>query len=315
MKVDSQAVKETIYNHAEFKQYSQTLDEVFAAWKKKVTPTLEGISPTTKPKQLIHTISELLLKEYEGKALIDRYDVYQHLMNYWNELMKDDVYMLVEDGWVARTRRIIEKNNKGKEVDKGWTCDLLPKSIIIANYFADKQAAIQQLEADKESTEAELTALEEEHTGEEGLLADATNDNGKLTKATVSKRMKEIKGDASEKEAYALLQQAEKLFEKAASLGKQLKEKEAELDELCLKQYEKLSPAEVKELVLEKKWMASLQSSIQGEIDAISQRLTARIKELGERYDETLGALDKATRELEDKVSAHLKKMGLVWNQ
>ena len=106
---------------------------------------LKGINPATQPKKLIHELSELLLQQYEGKALIDRYDIYQHLMNYWNEVMKDDVYMLVEDGWVARTRRIIEKNNKGKEVDKGWTCDLLPKSIIINEYFADKQAAIQQL--------------------------------------------------------------------------------------------------------------------------------------------------------------------------
>lgn len=314
LKIDSTAIKETIYNHPEFTQYSKELDAIFDAWKQQVLKQLQGINPDTQPKKLIHELSELLLKQYEGKVLIDRYDIYQHLMNYWNEVMKDDVYMLVEDGWVARTRRIIEKNNKGKEVDKGWTCDLLPKSIIINEYFADKLAAIQQLEAEKESAEAKITSLEEEHTGEEGLLADATNDNGKLTKATVTKRMKEIKGDSSEKEAYALMQTMEKLFEKVASLGKQLKEKEAELDELTLKQYEKLSEADVKKLVIENKWITSFQSSIQAEIDAISQRLTTRIKELGERYDVTLGALDSATKELEDKVSAHLKKMGLVWN-
>ncbi len=315
LKIDATAIKETIYNHPEFTQYGTELDAVFDAWKQQVVKKLQGINRDTQPKKLIHELSELLLKQYEGKALIDRYDIYQHLMNYWNNVMKDDVYMLVEDGWVARTKRIIEKNNKGKEVDKGWTCDLLPKSIIINEYFADKQAAIQQLEADKESAEAEITSLEEEHAGEEGLLADATNDNGKLTKATITKRMKEIKGDANEKEAYTLLQQVEKLFEKAASLGKQLKEKEAELDELTLKQYEKLTEADVKKLVIESKWITSLQSSIQAEIDAISQRLTTRIKEVGERYDETLGSLDKATKELEDKVSAHLKKMGLVWSK
>ena len=236
-------------------------------------------------------------------------------MNYWNEIMKDDVYMLIEEGWVARVRRIIEKNNKGKEVDKGWTCDLLPKSIIISEYFADKQTAIQQLEADIESIQAELTGYEEEHAGEEGMLADASNDNGKLTKATVAKRIKEIKGDASEKEALAMLQSIEKLFEKAARIGKQLKEKQAELDELTMKKYEQLSEAEVKDLVIEKKWMNSLAASIQGEIDAISQRLTARIKELGERYDETLGALDASAKELEEQVNAHLKQMGLVWSK
>jgi type I restriction enzyme M protein len=228
--------------------------------------------------------------------------------------MKDDVYMLIEDGWVARVRRIIEKNNKGKEVDKGWTCDLLPKNIIIDNYFADKKAAIQQIETDLEGIQAEIAQYEEEHTGEESMLEQAANDNGKITKATLAKRMKEIKGDASEKEAYKLMQAIESLFEKQGGLSKQLKEKQAELEEVTLKKYDKLTEAEVKNLVIEKKWSKVLNTSIKGEIDAISQRLTLRIKELGERYDDTLGALDASTNKLENKVNSHLKKMGLVWS-
>ena len=287
---------------------------MFATWKTKVHATLSGINKNTIPKKWCFDIAETLLEQYENKALIDRYDIYQHLMDYWNETMKDDVYMLIEDGWVARVRRVIEKNNKGKEIDKGWTCDLLPKNIIIYEYFSDKLEAIQQIESDIESTQAETTSYEEEHAVEEGLLADAANDNGKLTKNTVSKRMKEIKGDASEKEALSMLQTIEKHFEKTAQLAKQLKEKQQELDESCLKKYEQLSEADVKHLVIEQKWMQTLKGSIQGEIDAISQSLTARIKELGERYDETLGALDATANELEEKVNAHLTKMGLVWN-
>jgi len=314
LKVDGTAFKETIYAHPEFINYRKKLDRVFDAWKQDVSKSLLGIKKETSPKKLVYQLAEYLLAQYENKPLIDRYDIYQHLMNYWNETMKDDVYMLIEEGWTAKVRRIIEKNNKGKEVDKGWTCDLLPKSIIIDNYFADKLGALQQLEAILESTLAEITGYEEEHAGEEGLLADATNDNGKLTKATVAKRLKEIKNDASEKQAYQLLQSIEKLFEQQAAIGKQLKDQTAELDNLTLKQYDKLTEAEVKELVIEKKWMRSLSASIQGEIDAISQRLTARIKELGERYDDTLGAIDTSVKTLEEKVNAHLKKMGLVWS-
>ena len=314
LKVDSSAIKETIFSHKEFIGYGKELDEVFEAWKKKVNKTLSGINKATKPKKLIHELSEELLEQYKDKALIDRYDIYQHLMNYWNEIMKDDVYMLIEDGWVARVRRIIEKNNKGKEVDKGWTCDLLPKNIIIDNYFADKKSEIQQIETDLESILAEITQYEEEHTGEEGLLEQAANDNGKITKATLAKRMKEIKGDASEKEANKLMQVIETLFEKQSSFNKQLKEKQSELENLTLRKYDTLSEAEVKNLVIEKKWLAVLNSNIKDEIDAISQRLTSRIKELGERYDDTLGVLDSSTKKLEGKVNAHLKKMGLVWN-
>jgi type I restriction enzyme M protein len=104
------------------------------------------------------------------------------------------------------------------------------------------------------------------------------------------------------------------LFEKQVSLNKQLKEKQAELEDLTLKKYDKLTEAEVKNLVIEKKWLALLNFNITGEIDAISQRLTARIKELGDRYDDTLSSLDTSTKKLENNVNAHLKKMGLVWN-
>lgn len=315
LKTETAQVKETIYQHPEFIQYGKELDRVFESWKAKATPLLKGINSNTQPKQLIYEISEMLLKEYEGKALIDRYAIYQHLMNYWNDTLKDDVYMLIEDGWIARTRRITEKNNKGKEVDKGWTCDLLPKNLIIQEYLAAELNKLQGLEAERETIEAEITALEEEHTGEEGLLADATNDNGKVTRATVSKRLKEIKGDAGEKDAVALLQKMEQLFEKSVQLGKQIKEAETALDENALKQYDQLTVEETMRLVIEKKWMDSLLNLIQGEIEGISQKLTARIKELGERYNETLGDIDTTTKELEEKVNVHLKMMGFVWSK
>ena len=314
LKVETSAIKETIFSHSEFVKYGKELDAVFEGWKGNVKKELEGISGSTKPKSLIFDVAEKLLASYENKALIDRYDIYQHLMNYWNDIMKDDAYMLIEDGWVANVKRIVEKNAKGKEVDKGWTCDLIPKSIIIQEYLAKEQTALQQLENELESLQAELTNYEEEHGVEEGLLAEAVNDKGKLTKATVAKRMKEIKGDKSEKDAYELLQVIEKHFDQTATLTKSIKEKTKQLDDACMKQYDKLTEKDVKRLVIEMKWMSTLQTNINGEIDAISQRLTARIKELGERYGETLGDIDSSVKELEDKVNAHLKRMGLVWN-
>lgn len=313
LKVETSTIKETIYSHKEFVEYSKTLDVVFDEWKSKVKKNLEVISGSTKPKKLILEIAETLLETYDNKALIDRYNIYQHLMNYWNETMKDDVYMLIEDGWAANVRRVIEKNAKGKDVDKGWTCDLLPKSIIIQEYFAKEQNELQQMEGELESLQSEITNFEEEQGGEEGLLADAVNDKGKLTKATVAKRMKEIKGDKSEKETFELLQTIEQIFDNTATLSKTIREKTTQLDDLCMKQYDKLTEKDVKRLVIDKKWMATIQTSINGEIDAISQRLTTRIKELGERYGDTLGDIDSNVKELEEKVNAHLQKMGLVW--
>ena len=73
-------------------------------------------------------------------------------------------------GWKAETARIIEKDKKGKEKDKGWTCDLIPKALIVARYFAKEQTAIQQIATEVETVTAKLLELEEEHGGEQTLL-------------------------------------------------------------------------------------------------------------------------------------------------
>ncbi len=117
------------------------------------------------------------------KLLIDEYDVYQHLMDYWTETMQDDFYLIATDGWKAETYRIIEK-------DKGWACDLVPKSLIVARYFAKEQEAITKLEAELENVTAQMTEMEEEQSGEEGVFS--TLD--KVNKASVTTRLKEING-------------------------------------------------------------------------------------------------------------------------
>lgn len=127
------------------------------------------------PKELINEVAEDLLTHYTGQPLIDKYDVYQHLMNYWAEAMQDDCYLIAADGWKATTYRVIEvkKNKQGetlKEVDKGWACDLVPKSFVVARYFVVEQEAIRSLESELENLNASLAELEAEHSGEGGAL-------------------------------------------------------------------------------------------------------------------------------------------------
>ena len=146
------------------------------------------------------------------------------------------------------------------------------------------------------------------------MLSDATNDKGSITKTTLSDFIKKIKADPAEKEALAMANALLKLFTEEATLKKQVKAKEAELDDLTLKQFGLLTEQEVRTLVVDDKWIASLNALMQSEIDAISQRLTGRIKELADGYENTLGELTTSTKTLEENVSTHLEKMGLVWS-
>jgi type I restriction enzyme M protein len=309
-KVAKDAIKQTIFNHPDFKAFSANMSNVFKTWEVDATKELKALKNGFKPKKIIHQIAENLLSTYTGKPLMDKYDVYQHLMDYWNEVMQDDLYQIAEDGWVATPYRIIEKNKKtGKETDKGWTCDLIPPSLMINQYFKTDKEALEALEAERENIIAQLTELEEEHSGEEGIFADFD----KVNKGTVAKRLKEIGKSKDAKDEIEVLNRYLELSEQQTKLNTDIKKASEAMDKKALEQYKKLSEDEVKQVVVVAKWMNAMETAIQGEMERISQRLTGRIKELMERYETPLPEIDNELSALEAKVNAHLNKMGFVW--
>lgn len=314
LNVEKSAIKSTIFEHSDFMQYDTQLNSLFEDFKRVNHAKMNTISFDTKPKDFIKTISEDILERYGNKPLIGQYDIYQHLLDYWNETLKDDVYLIVEDGWVAKVKRILEKNKKGTEVDKGWTCDLIPKELVINRFLASEYQELVNIETELESVQSEIVSFEEEHAGDEGILSDATNDKGSITKTTVTVFIKDIKSNPAEKETLSIANDLLKLFNREAELKKDQKEKAIALDNLTLKTFKELTEEDVRILVVDDKWLTSIKASIQTEIDAISQRLTGRVKQLAERYEKTLIELDKENKTLEDKVSAHLEKMVLVWS-
>ncbi len=306
---DKSAIESTIYGHPEFAIFIARMKTHFASWRQKSAKTLRQLKAGSHPKDVIGALSEDLLAHYTGQALIDKYDVYQHLMDYWAEIMQDDCYFIAAEGWKAETSRVIEKDKKGKEKDRGWVCDLVPKTLLVARYFSSEQEEITKLEADMESIAARSTELEEEHGGEEGAFSELD----KVNKANVTARLKEIDGDKEAKDEAAALNQWLKIANEESEFKNRLKEVTANLDIKVYAKYPKLTEAEVKTLVVDHKWLAALDATIHGEMDRISQALTQRVKELAERYEMPISQMVSRVAELERKVDRHLEKMGFAW--
>ena len=306
--VDKSGIKAAICEHLEFSSFITGMNEHFALWRHKTAKMLKALEPGCHPKAVISKIAEELLAHYLGKPLMDPYAVYQHLLDYWAETMQDDCYLISADGWNAETSRIIERDKKGKEKDKGWNCDLVPKALIVARYFAKQQAAVDQIATELETAAARLAELEEEHGGDEGALSELE----KVNKAEIAKRLKEIISDEDAADEATVLIEWLKLSECESDLKKRLKDAEAALDAKTYAQYPKLTEAEIKTLVVDDKWLAALDVVIQGEMDRISQALTVRVKELAERYETPMRRMASRVAELEDKVSQHLAKMGFA---
>jgi type I restriction enzyme M protein len=309
LKVEKDQIKNTIFNHHEFIQFSEQMDSVFNGWKKRTTKRLKNLSAGFKPKEIIHQISEDLLEAYSDIHLIDKYDAYQHTMNYWNDVMQDDCYIIAVDGWKAEVYRVMVENKKGAQIDKGWTCDLISADLVMNRYFSKEKNIIAQLEDEWDALAADLKELEEEHSGEDGHFASME----KVNKANVQKRLKDIKKSKDAKEEVKVLETYLKLAEEQAELKSEISTAIDQLDELTLSKYSQLTEGEIKQLVVDDKWITSIEKSIKSEMERISQRLTQRIKELAGRYETPMPLQTKEVADLEKKVNAHLKKMGFVW--
>jgi type I restriction enzyme M protein len=308
-------VKNTILNHGEFKAFASQSREPFTAWSESAE--LKSIAIGDKPKQLIHDISEALLNRYAGMPLLSKYDIYQILMDYWAEVMQDDVYVLMQDGWPAGKvlrELVARKGEKLKETPDltlnkiKYKAELIPPVLIVQRYFATEQAQLDALQAKLDNATQELDSFIEENSAEDGNLADALNDKDKVTKVSVTARLK-LAADAEER---AALKQVQKLFDAETRCKKAVKDAQDALDLAVFKHYPSLSEADIKTLMVDDKWLATLREQIEAEIERITQQLANRVKQLDERYAEPLPAIIQSVEQLSNKVAEHLKAMGLA---
>jgi len=315
--IASTEIRSTILLHPEFEEFRKQVRKIVGSWRTKVAVLLKDISTKDRPKAIIQTISDQLLSVCANLHLIDKYDVYQHLMTYWEEVMQDDAYILTTEGWKAGnvvTRLQRENKGKKKEIEglPGLEGRLIPVSLMIKTYFSKEQAELDELSARLEQIAAEMDELKDEHGGEEGLLAEVI-DNDKINKGALQKRIKEIKTDKDYTDELKVLEQYMALVDKEAETKKTLKEQEKALENKVLARYPILSLEEIKTLVVERKWIDSLQIVIVGQVDRLAQSLTGRVQQLADRYIDTLPALSKSVDTLATTVDAHLKKMGFIW--
>jgi type I restriction enzyme M protein len=321
-------VKPTILCHREFAAFNESATRLFFCWKKATRSRLEGVKKGDHPKALMETIAEDLLATFRDAPLIDAYDVYQHLMDYWAETMQDDCYLIAGDGWKAgaQPREIVQvKNKDGKlawpeahDYKKGkrrFKSDLIPATILISRYLASEQAAIDSLQAELASIEQQLDELKEEQGGEEGLLAEVIEGEGdkqKITAKAIEARLRGIGLDPAFDEERQALDGYQAILDKQAETRARLKKAQEGLDAKVDAKYPKLTEDEIKTLVIDDKWLATLTATLHGELDRVSQILTARIRQLAGRYATPLPQLTDEVAALAARVEGHLQKMGTV---
>lgn len=248
-------VVSTITASPEFLRHADQVDTAFSSWKDSVTPVLVHLENTVQPKKLIEQISEQILSDFEQVSLMDKYDVYEVLMEYWAETMQDDVYAVCYDGYEAGREiayKYVTKKKKenGQTIEvktdkiKGFEGKLLPKALIAAHFFEEDVKALDTLRCQLDEVSTKLEELAEENGGEDGLFAQLED----LKKATISARIKAIKKDPAAKEELAALKEYMSLLDAESNYKKAIKQDEVDLDTKLEKKYPQLTLKEIRHL-------------------------------------------------------------------
>ncbi len=318
-------VKAAIVNHEEFRRFQQNVAETFDSWCAVHRPRLGDLSADADPKLLVAALAEDLLTRFAAVPLLSRYDVYQRLMDYWDETMHDDAYLVVNAGWVAAaTPRRLEgegasrfKETPDLVVDRcKYKMDLIPPELIARRYFAAEQAEVEALELRWQAIADQVADRVADSSGDDrggaGLLEAAVNGHGRVSASGIRERLLALADDPDADEERCALDEALALMESEARAAKALKAAKTTLDRRILDRYATLQEADIVSLVVDGKWFACLREGILEEAERLTLRLAVRVRELGERYARPLRELARDVEAYQRKVAGHLKRMGLV---
>ncbi|PKO04923.1 MAG: type I restriction-modification system subunit M [Chloroflexi bacterium HGW-Chloroflexi-3] len=295
LKVEKDQIKNVIQNNKDFQEFSKKVKLAFETWSQRILTPINSLNPPLiSIKNFIEVLSDLLFQEFSDIPLIDKYDVYQKLMDYWTETMQDDVFMIVNEGWVPN------------EI-------LIPAEIIINQFFLEEQFRIFEFETEKGNLVAQKEELEEEHSGEEGVFEELRADNGKISKSDLKHRIQEIKDDYDFVDEFMILNEYLKILDNEVAINKIITQNQKQLQVNVKNRYSKLSNLDSKNLIIEMKWMPKLKIKIDDELENLSQCLYKYLLEIERKYNTSLISLEEKIEILSDKAYSQLEKMGYLW--
>ena len=294
-------------------------DTIFTEWRNSVKKILLGIDSESNPKELIRMIALMLLKAYEPARLLDNYDVYDCLLNYWNEKLQDDVYAIKVSGYeVGREveyeyaqKKAKDENGETISVDdtskvKSFDGALIPREIIETVYFPGELAAINQLVEQIAAFEAELDEMREEESGEDGLLKEVLNEKGdSIPRANLNKRIKELDTQKTS-DAMEVITQLIDLFEEGDTEAiEQLVKETPALAEFNIRN----KNGSIGKAKLKAAWKAAADTAMVPEIYADEYAVLTKYADKMSEKDEADKALKAAEKELDAKVKAKYGKL------
>lgn len=298
LNIEKDDVLTKINESFEIKSYIKDVKEKIYIWENKVKSILLNLNNEMRVKEIIENISNELLEIFNKDILINKYDAYEYLMNYYDSVLKDDLYMITDNGWIPTLSYAKDKNGKIKKNE--FDSELLPKQIIINKYFNEEQSKIDDKSNELNSLISEFESLVEENTGDENLFKDDEKVNEKL--------LKELRKESNDDEL-TILEKLLKNLIVQKDVKKEIKALQELLNDKVISKYDSLEVDECKNIIVYDKWFASVEEKFSNCINNIISNLSSSIVKLEEEYEYTLEDINEQINIKEQELSSLLKEL------
>ena len=319
LKPTKEEIAQSIEKDPSYRSQNERFSSLLNEWKAEIMPQMKTVSQGARPKDLIADWSALLLDKALGHSgLVNAYEVYDVLLNYWADVMQDDCYMVANDGWTFPEVRAFKKNSKGNDTACMYdevVCDLVPVSLVLAEYFQKETSEIVDMQSQVEQKQQAIDELVEQNTEVFTFNDDEEAEDDKplsVKTADVKKAVKNAKTNGTTDEELAILQQWLDLSTEKDGFNKALKQKRTKLTDTVVKKYAALTEDEIKMLVVERKWLASVIGGCEALMQNVTHQISSDVTALADRYKVTLGATESQVKDLEQEVLQSLKEMGFT---
>ncbi len=169
LKIQKSDVVKTIISDEDFVAYISKANNAFTEWEEMISDKLLSLDDSVDTKELIAYLHKDLLNRFQSLDLVDKYDVYQVLLEYWNDIMADDAYLISKEGFGVGAQ-IEKKYKKLKDEEKeknkepkliSWDGLVIPKELIANYFFKNEKNEIDNLFIEISNLAAEISEIEE----------------------------------------------------------------------------------------------------------------------------------------------------------
>lgn len=314
--ISSEDIKDAIKNSKDVVAFEEAYCKAFETFpiylKNMLINQMEKID-ISKTESLL---SDNIFERLSDIPLIDKYEAFQLLDNYWNEV-SIDLEIIQTEGFAA-TKKVDphlvtrKKGNEEQELQDGWAGHVLPFNLVQETILKQDLNEIRELESRLADIPGEYETLLDEF-GEEDKDAyrECFSEEGDafVTKE-ISKKLKELKKDTSPEaqNAYRIFSKVCDLTQDEKTLRTDIKNKTIKLETKTKETIENLSDEQVLKL-LEEKWISPLKSELDKLPDVIVDTLVTRIQALQSKYATTFMDIENEIHETEKQLAKMIDEL------